>query len=137
MYYRSGFILREYNVLRLLEKLHHNQQELFFTFKRVTNIVETNNTEIVEINKGFLTIDEEKLLKQVEVLEAKIESFYGYNNDTDLIEILVDIEKIVGNLFTNTMIIDKNLEIRKHRISVLKMLYSQFQKIADFSLIDL
>lgn len=132
---KSGYISRDYKTLMFLdEKLKENRQ-LFLVFKRVHNIVQVNDAGV--INKPLLTEHETKLLDQVKLLEKMIQDFYNTNNTNNLYSILLDIEKTVGNLFNDTMILDKNLEIRKHRVSVLKKLDMASKRIANFSLIDL
>jgi glycyl-tRNA synthetase beta chain len=136
LYKKSGSLCQEYKVLRFLENILYENKDLFFTFKRVVNVVKSSQVESSAIDKQLLTAIEEKLLKQIEVLDSAIRDFYSAK-ESDLVSIFKDIEETVSILFKDTMIMDKNLEIQKHRIAVLNLLYSSFIKIADFSLIDL
>jgi glycyl-tRNA synthetase beta subunit len=137
LHIKSGNICEEYKVLKLLENILSNNKTLFFTFKRVINVVESNIKQDLEIKKEFLNPIENKLLNEIIVLEKAIKSFYDSNNSANLVAVCISIEEIVNDLFKDTIILDKNLEIQKHRISVLHKLYCEFKKIADFSLIDL
>lgn len=132
---KSCNISRDYQALMFLDKVLKENKELFLVFKRVNNIVQANDAG--EISEQFLMEHEAQLLNEVVLLERSVEDFYNTNNPENLYSVLVDIEKTVGNIFNDTMILDKNLEIRKHRVAVLKKLDASSKKIADFSLIDL
>lgn len=135
IYLKSCNISRDYQALMFLDKVLKENKELFLVFKRVNNIVQANDAG--EISEQFLMEHEAQLLNEVALLERSVDDFYNTNNSENLYSVLVDIEKIVGNIFNDTMILDKNLEIRKHRVAVLKKLDASSKKIADFSLIDL
>lgn len=137
LYRKSGVLYQEYKVLRLLERMLSDNKDLFFTFKRVVNVIKSSHIDSFSVDKKFLTPIEMRLLKQVELLDAEIVKFYSGKEIDTLLSIFEDIGETVAILFKDTMIMDRNLEIQKHRISVLNLLYSEFTRIADFSLIDL
>ncbi len=137
LYKKSGSLSQEYKVLKFLENMLRENKDLFFTFKRVVNVVKSSKVDSLAVDKQLLTEIEAKLIKQIESLDSAIRDFYSTKGSDSLVSIFKDIEETVSILFKDTMIMDKNLEIQKHRISVLNQLYSSFIKIADFSLIDL
>ena len=137
LFNNSGVIYREIMVLQLIEEMINNNSDVLFAFKRINSIVDSKKIEKDALNQKFITVIEQQLLTEVELLDSNITEFFNTQDSTNLMSVLTKVAKTVNKLFDETMIMDKDLEIRNHRLSVLERSCVVFNKIAHFSLIDL
>ena len=115
--------------LKVLSKLSktENFDKLINLLKRVKNILKDEKENNIAINENlFNTKQEKNLLLFINKLE-KIESseFETYTS------ILIDNEEVINDFFDKVIINDENTEIKNNRISLLKKLEKNTDKILN------
>ena len=115
--------------LKVLSKLSktENFDKLINLLKRVKNILKDEKENNIAVNENLFNTEQEKnLLLFINKLE-KIESseFETYTS------ILIDNEEVINDFFDKVIINDKNTEIKNNRISLLKKLEKNTDKILN------
>lgn len=115
--------------LKVLSKLSktENFDKLINLLKRVKNILKDEKENNIVVNENLFNTEQEKnLLLFINKLE-KIESseFETYTS------ILIDNEEVINDFFDKVIINDENTEIKNNRISLLKKLEKNTDKILN------
>ena len=115
--------------LKVLSKLSktENFDKLINLLKRVKNILKDEKENNIAVNENLFNTEQEKnLLLFINKLE-KIESseFETYTS------ILIDNEEVINDFFDKVIINDENTEIKNNRISLLKKLEKNTDKILN------
>ena len=115
--------------LKVLSKLSKtdNFDKLINLLKRVKNILKDEKENNIAVNENLFNTEQEKnLLLFINKLE-KIESseFETYTS------ILIDNEEVINDFFDKVIINDENTEIKNNRISLLKKLEKNTDKILN------
>ena len=115
--------------LKVLSKLSktENFDKLINLLKRVKNILKDEKENNIAVNENLFNSEQEKnLLLFINKLE-KIESseFETYTS------ILIDNEEVINDFFDKVIINDENTEIKNNRISLLKKLEKNTDKILN------
>ena len=115
--------------LKVLSKLSktENFNKLINLLKRVKNILKDEKENNIAVNENLFNTEQEKnLLLFINKLE-KIESseFETYTS------ILIDNEEVINDFFDKVIINDENTEIKNNRISLLKKLEKNTDKILN------
>ena len=115
--------------LKVLSKLSktENFDKLINLLKRVKNILKDEKENNIAANENLFNTEQEKnLLLFINKLE-KIESceFETYTS------ILIDNEEVINDFFDKVIINDENTEIKNNRISLLKKLEKNTDKILN------
>jgi len=101
-------------------------------FKRVVNI--TKNSDAGNIDKSLLVENAErqlhdKFFKTKDLIQKDLES----GNYEQLFTKLISLRVPIDNFFDGVMVMDKNPQLKKNRLSLLNGIKSLFFEIADFS----
>ena len=115
--------------LKVLSKLSktENFDKLINLLKRVKNILKDEKENNIVVNENLFNTEQEKnLLLFINKLE-KIENseFETYTS------ILIDNEEVINDFFDKVIINDENTEIKNNRISLLKKLEKNTDKILN------
>jgi len=101
-------------------------------FKRVVNI--TKNSDTGNIDKSLLVENAErqlhdKFFKTKDLIQKDLEN----GNYEQLFTKLISLRVPIDNFFDSVMVMDKNPQLKKNRLSLLNEIKSLFFEIADFS----
>lgn len=123
------------NLLMVLDKFRHNNQDLFNTNKRIENILKKTSYNIeIYIDENLFQHNVEKELYQVITRNSiQLEQFAQLSNWQDYFNVLSSFNEIIHNFFDNVMIMDENLLIRENRINLLARLYFVMNKYCKLS----
>lgn len=123
--------------LKIVETITSYKQKQDFesvttAFKRVVNI--TKNSDTGNIDKSLLVENAErqlhdKFFKTKDLIQKDLES----GNYEQLFTKLISLRVPIDNFFDSVMVMDKNPQLKKNRLSLLNEIKSLFFKIADFS----
>ena len=123
--------------LKIVETITSYKQKQDFesvttAFKRVVNI--TKNSDKGNIDKSLLAENAErqlhdKFFKTKDLIQKDLES----GNYEQLFTKLISLRVPIDNFFDSVMVMDKNPQLKKNRLSLLNEIKSLFFEIADFS----
>lgn len=95
---------------------------------RITRIIKEDVN--AEIKSDLLKLDAEKVLYE-KIKTVKTGSY------TELIESLIAINPAIEKFFEDVLVMDENEEIKQNRLAMLTMLKKYYNKIADFSTLQI
>ena len=117
-------------------------KKILTTYKRVSNILDqekkTINLKITgEPNSILFSKDEEKILfNQINEVRKYFSSVIKNENYEKTLEILSKAKETTDNFFDNVIVNDKNKNVKKNRLELLKMFCSTFDAFVDFSKVE-
>ena len=130
-------LYRAYLKIKTVQELKKNPdfEDVMVAFKRVGNIIPENFE--ASFDKALLEKDEEKQLynKYLEI-SKRVDELIEKKNYRDALSELLKLKKYIDNFFDNVMVMVKEEEIKKNRLSLLKKINDLFRKISDFTKIN-
>lgn len=112
-----------------------NFEPLMIACKRIINIV--GDAEDRDVKPGsFQTEEERGLFVAFEGVNAKVEAALSGYDYLAAMEALAELKVPVDAFFDHVMVMDKNPELKRNRLALLRTLADMFGKIADFSRIS-
>ncbi|NIX14645.1 MAG: glycine--tRNA ligase subunit beta [Candidatus Dadabacteria bacterium] len=127
-------ILDSMKVVQTITELKEEQdfESVTTAFKRVVNI--TKNTEKGTVDTALFTHDaEHQLYKQFITAKNEVKKDLESGNYKNVLDKIVELRVPVDNFFDSVMVMDKNLQIKNNRLSLLNAIKDLFFNIADFS----
>jgi len=126
-----------YEAYRRVEALHSlrgekNFEDLFLTFKRMSNIVQDQLDYPVN-EKLFLENEERELHHYFQRKKSRIESLIHEKQYRKAYTELSALKPYVDNFFDHVLVMEENQEVRKNRIGLLREILLIFSDIIDFS----
>jgi len=115
--------------------------ELLLGFKRMNNIVNGFRKD----NKDYKLIFTESLLEQKEekdlysffnVKENEIAELISGSRYIDLFKLISDAKQSIDSFFDKVLVMDKRIEVRDNRLSILEGILRNFKSLIDFSKIS-
>ncbi|MDQ7031666.1 MAG: glycine--tRNA ligase subunit beta [Desulfonauticus sp.] len=111
------------------------------TFKRVANIIKkqaNKNEFFLEIKVDLLKEPEEqKLYLKIQEFKPRFETFFRQKNYKQALELLLDLKPVVDNFFDNVMVMCKEQDLRKNRLTMLKNMTMLLADLADFDALQI
>ena len=103
--------------------------------KRVGNIIKDSNE--TNIDSALLKEDAEKALYDFSKnFEEKSKTELSNNNYEKYFKNILAGKEVINSFFDNVMVMDKDENIKKNRIALLKNLDNAFKVVADIKVID-
>ena len=127
-------ILDSINVVQTITELKEKQdfESVTTAFKRVVNI--TKNTQQGTVDTSLFLHDvEHQLYKQFRTTENEVTKDLESGDYQSVLAKIVQLRIPVDNFFDSVMVMDKNLQIKNNRLSLLNEIKNLFFKVADFS----
>ncbi len=111
--------------------------EVATLFKRVRNIlIEANFSNPKKVNKEILSEEEKKLYNLILAKKEIISDYINSKKYEKLLETLLDFKEPIHTFFEKVFVMDKEIEIRENRLSILYELYDTFDKFIDFNAME-
>jgi glycyl-tRNA synthetase beta chain len=105
---------------------------LGIAFKRVVNIVKDHTRTKVK-ESLFLESVEKELYDSFNKVREKVDSEISVKNYEKSLSLMKDLKEPVDKYFEGVMVMDKDPDLKKNRLSMLSHIRELFFKIADFS----
>ena len=112
------------------------------SYKRASNIIDqelrNNKNEILgQPESSLFNKDEEKnLYNKINEIRQYFYSVKKKENYEDTINVLAEAKAVTDNFFNNVIVNDKNLDIKKNRLELLKMFCITYNNFIDFSKVE-
>ncbi len=105
--------------------------------KRIGNILKKADTDFSrEIDADLLNFEEEKgLFDEIVRIQNAIEPLLAGQDYEESLRILSSLRAPVDRFFDEVMVNDEDLQLRANRLALLALLKSQFDRIADLSIL--
>jgi len=117
-------------------------KDIIGTYKRASNILgqETRySKQNIEGNPNSVLFKEEEekfLFEKINEIRKHFSSSIRKENYDQTLEILAETKLITDNFFNKVVVNDKNLDIKKNRLELLKMFCNTYNNFIDFSKIE-
>jgi glycyl-tRNA synthetase beta chain len=116
---------------------HEAAASLVAANKRIGNILRKSEIEKLNtINEDILVIEEEKLLfTEIRRISKNLDQLYQQENYTTALSLLAGLSDGIEAFFDKVMVMDKDPEVRRNRLSLLAELKGMFDRVANLALI--
>ncbi len=116
---------------------HEAASSLVAANKRIGNILRKSVTEELDtINEDILVIEEEKqLFAEIRRISKDLDRLYEQANYTTALSLLAGLSDGIEAFFDKVMVMDKDPEVRRNRLSLLVELKGMFDRVANLALI--
>lgn len=108
--------------------------------KRVSNILDKNNAELVSLNIDatlFESAEEKDLAEKLQQQIAIIQPLQAAHNYTDMLNSLATLRQPIDAFFEKVMVMTEDKPRRANRLSLLNQLRESFMQVADIALLTL
>lgn len=115
--------------------------ELLLGFKRMNNIVngfrKDNKDYKLTFKESLMEENEEKeLYSFFNAREKEIAKLIAESRYIDLFKLISDAKQCIDNFFDKVLVMDKKVEVRDNRLSILELILGNFKGLIDFSKIS-
>lgn len=113
------------------------------TFKRVANIVRKQVEKDASSISGHYSKEllqdapEIALADKLEVLEPVFSSLWEQEKYVELFELITELRPFIDTFFEEVMVMCENVEVRNNRLNLLQSVLIQFDRLADFSALQM
>ena len=117
-------------------------KDIIGTYKRASNILGQETRDLkqnIEGNPNSILFKEEEekfLFEKINEIRRHFSSSIRKENYDQTIEILAEAKLITDNFFNKVIVNDKNLDIKKNRLELLKMFCNTYNNFIDFSKVE-
>jgi len=107
-------------------------QDVIIPFKRVANITK-DWTDTVIAESYFKEKEEKELFETFVVVKEEFLKLKKEENFLAALKSFTKMKDSINNFFDNVLVMDKNEEIKRNRLNLLKSIYNTFNSIADLT----
>jgi len=127
-------LCRNYLKIKAIQDLKQNPNfvNIMTVFKRVSRIIPENFED--KFDKNLLNIEEEKqLFLKYEGVKKEFDNYIKDKDYKKALQSLLNLKPYIDRFFDNVMVMVEDENIRKNRLSLMKMIDNLFKKLADFT----
>ncbi len=130
-------LYRAFLKISTVKELKQNPEfeDIMITFKRVGNIIPENFEEDLD-EKYFEKEEEKQLYKKLLLIEKEVLELLKKKDYKKALAKLLELKPYVDKFFDNVMVMVKDEKIKKNRLSLLKRINDLFNRISDFTKIN-
>ena len=117
-------------------------KNIISSYKRASNIIDqelrNNKNEILgQPESSLFNKEEEKNLhSKINEIRQYFYSVKKKENYEDTINVLAEAKPVTDNFFNNVIVNDKNIDIKKNRLALLKMFCNTYNNFINFSKVE-
>ncbi len=108
-------------------------EDLFTTFERCSNLASRAQEDT--LNTDIFTESDRELVSQIEKVSPTLNTLLKQREYHQYLSELASLRQPIDTYFDSVMIMDKDEEVRKNRLSLLKRVTGFYRKYADFGMI--